>query len=163
MSPEQACGHGGDARSDVWAFGCVVYEMLTGHEAFGRGTMADTFAAILDVPPDWTLLASDVPPGIRRLLRRCLERDPRQRLHHIADARIEIDDALTDPEASAAAVMAASRREREKRLRYAIAVLTVALFAALLGWFLRPAAVAELRVVEIMTPHASDLWSFALS
>ncbi len=90
MSPEQARGERVDARSDVWAFGCVVYEMLTARQAFGRATLAETLAAILEHEPDWERLPSNVPVGIRRMLRRCLERDSRRRLHHIADARIEI-------------------------------------------------------------------------
>ena len=100
MSPEQARGQRVDTRSDVWAFGCVLYEMLTARSAFGRATVADTLAAILEREPDWERLPSNVPLGIRRMLRRCLERDSRRRLHHIADARIEIEDAANDPEGS---------------------------------------------------------------
>ena len=162
MSPEQARGHDVDARSDVWAFGCVVFEMLTGRSAFGRPTVAETFAAVLQREPEWERLPSNVPAGVRRMLRRCLERNRNRRLHHIADARIEIEDAASDPDQSAPQVTVSSRRER------VLAISTVALlltFAAVLtAWFLRPAAtVPERRVVEITTPRMPDPWSFALS
>src|SRR5262249_37440855 len=90
MSPEQACGAAVDKRADVWAFGAVLYEMLAGRAAFARDTAAETFSAILSDQPDWTRLPAAVPGSVQRLLRRCLERDPRRRLHDIADARLEI-------------------------------------------------------------------------
>jgi serine/threonine protein kinase/Tol biopolymer transport system component len=164
MSPEQALGQRLDTRSDVWAFGCVVYEMLTDRRAFGRGTGAETLAAILEHEPDWERVPSDVPIGIRRMLRRCLEKDPRRRLHHIADARIEIEDAADDPEGKASALATSSSRRRERMLGIATAVLALALAAALAAWFLRsPANVPELRIVEITTPRMSEPWSFAVS
>jgi serine/threonine-protein kinase len=95
MSPEQARGLVVDARADVWAFGCVLYEMLAGRVAFAGDTVSDTIAAILDREPDWTALPHATPPGIRRLLRRCLEKDSNRRVHAIADARIELDDVMT--------------------------------------------------------------------
>jgi eukaryotic-like serine/threonine-protein kinase len=94
MSPEQARGKTVDKRTDIWAFGCVLYEMLTGRKAFSGHTLSDTVAAILEREPDWTLLPPAVPPSIRRLLTRCLEKDTRHRLHDIADARLDIEDAL---------------------------------------------------------------------
>ena len=98
------------------------------------------------------------------MLRRCLERDPRRRLHHIADARIEIEDAANDPEEGASALVTASSRRRERVLGVSTAALALALAAALGAWFLRPPAdVPELRVVEITTPRTSDPWSFAIS
>src|SRR5579864_583483 len=93
MSPEQARGQAVDKRTDIWAFGCVCYEMLTGRAVFAGATMTDTLAAILDQEPDWALLPEALPASIRRLLQRCLEKDPKRRLHDIADARIELDDA----------------------------------------------------------------------
>ena len=164
MSPEQARGQSVDKRSDVWAFGCVVYEMLTARPVFGRATMAETMAAILEREPDWERLPPDVPASIRRMLRRCLDRDPRRRLHHIADARIEIEDAAHDPAESASPLVAASSRRRERMLGISTAVLALGIAAALGAWLLRsPADVPELRVVEITTPRTSDPWSFALS
>ena len=93
MSPEQAKGRTADKRSDVWAFGCVLYEMLTGRAAFAGETVSEVLSEILKSEPDWRWLPPDTPDGIRRLLRRCLQKDPFERLHHIADARLEIDDA----------------------------------------------------------------------
>jgi Tol biopolymer transport system component len=97
MSPEQARGQAVDKRTDIWAFGCVLYEMLTGHRAFEAGTLSDTLAAVLDREPNWHGLPEKTPDGLRRLLLRCLEKDPRRRLHHIADARIEVEDATAVP------------------------------------------------------------------
>ena len=94
MSPEQARGKAVDKRSDIWAFGCVLYEMLTGRSPFARSTLTDTLAAIVDREPDWKALPLSVSPAIRRVLLRCIEKDPKRRLHDIADARIEIEDAL---------------------------------------------------------------------
>jgi serine/threonine protein kinase/Tol biopolymer transport system component len=163
MSPEQARGEWVDARSDVWAFGCVVYEMLTARPAFGRKTLADTLAALLEREPEWERLPPNVPASMRRMLRRCLERDPRRRLHHIADARIEIEDATNAPEASDSLIASSSRR-RERMLGISTAVLALALAAVLGAWVLRsPANVPELRVAEITTPRTSDPFSFAVS
>ena len=97
MSPEQARGKTVDKRADIWAFGCVLYEMLTGRSAFAGETVSDTLAAILEREPDWNALPAATPSAVRRLLRRCLEKDPRRRLHDVADARIEIEDALATP------------------------------------------------------------------
>ncbi len=94
MSPEQAKGRTADKRSDVWAFGCVLYEMLTGASAFGGGadTVSEVLAAVLKSEPDWSALPASTPVAVETLLRRCLTKDPRERLHDIADARLEIRD-----------------------------------------------------------------------
>jgi Tol biopolymer transport system component len=97
MSPEQSRGHDVDKRTDIWAFGCVLYEMLTGRPAFGGETISDTLAAVLKQEPDWQALPADTPPGVRSLLRRCLNKDSVDRLHDIADARLEIQEALAKP------------------------------------------------------------------
>ena len=91
MSPEQARGHAVDKRGDIWAFGCVLYEMLTGHLTFPGDTITDTIAKILERDPDWSALPAATPLRIRRLLLRCLTKDPKQRLRDIAEARIAID------------------------------------------------------------------------
>ena len=97
MSPEQARGRPVDKRSDVWAFGCVLYEMLTGARAFAGDDVSDTLAAVLRGEPDWRVLPTETPASIRRLLRRCLEKDRKRRLSDAADARLEIEEALTTP------------------------------------------------------------------
>ena len=93
MSPEQARGKPLDKRTDIWSFGCVVYEALTGHPAFARETISDTIANVLQHEPGWDALPAATPPNIRVLLRRCLQKDRDRRLHDVADARIEIDEA----------------------------------------------------------------------
>jgi Tol biopolymer transport system component len=96
MSPEQARGHEIDRRTDIWAFGCVVYEMLVGRPAFGGPTTADTVAAVMERPVNWAAIPPEAPPAVTRVLRRCLQRDPKQRLRDIADARLELEDTTTD-------------------------------------------------------------------
>jgi eukaryotic-like serine/threonine-protein kinase len=95
MSPEQAKGKSVDRRADIWAFGCVLYEMLTGRMAFGGETVTDTLAAVIRAEPDWSLLPSATPQHVRVLLRRCLQKDARQRLQAIGDARIALDEVLS--------------------------------------------------------------------
>jgi serine/threonine protein kinase/Tol biopolymer transport system component len=97
MSPEQARGKEVDKRTDIWAFGCVLYEMLTARRAFGGETASDTIAAILEREPDWSVLPARTPASIRRLLQRCLEKDQRRRVRDIGDARIDIEEALAAP------------------------------------------------------------------
>ena len=98
MSPEQARGKAVDQRADIWAFGCVLFEMLTGHSPFGAGeTVSDSIAAILTREPDWNALPPDTPASVRRLLRRCIEKDVNRRLHHIGDARLELDETSGEP------------------------------------------------------------------
>ena len=91
MSPEQARGLAVDKRTDIWAFGCVLYEMLTGHAAFARQTVSDTIAAILEREPDWRALPAGIPPTIDHLLRRCLEKNLKRRLRDVGDARTDLD------------------------------------------------------------------------
>ncbi|MDO8679764.1 MAG: protein kinase [Acidobacteriota bacterium] len=95
MSPEQAAGKAVDKRSDLWAFGVVLLEMLTGRQVFAGETVSHVLAAVLRAEPDWSALPANTPPPIRRLLRRCLDKDRKRRLDSVADARLEIDDALT--------------------------------------------------------------------
>ncbi len=95
MSPEQARGKRVDRRADIWAFGCVLYEMLTGRDAFGGETTSDILACVIRAEPDWSSLPSIVPWRIREVLRRCLQKDPKQRLRDIGDARIAIEEALS--------------------------------------------------------------------
>jgi serine/threonine protein kinase len=102
MSPEQARGEAASRESDVWAFGVVLYEMLTGTSPFARPTTAETLSRVLTTAPDESLLPPDTPAGVRRLIRRCLDKDPRRRWHHLGDARVEIDEALSSSDSSVA-------------------------------------------------------------
>jgi serine/threonine protein kinase/tetratricopeptide (TPR) repeat protein len=97
MSPEQARGQATDKRCDIWSFGCVLYEMLTGKVPFEGETISDILTGILDCEPDWHALPQTTPANIQVLLRRCLEKDPHRRLHDIADAAIEINETLNLP------------------------------------------------------------------
>ena len=92
MSPEQARGKLVDKRTDIWAFGCVLYELLTARRAFGGETVSDTIVAVLDREPDWQRLSPSTPDKVLELLRRCLQKDPQQRLRDIGDARIELEE-----------------------------------------------------------------------
>src|SRR5436190_2152343 len=93
MSPEQAKGRPADKRSDMWAFGCVLYETLTGTRAFGGEDVGDTLANVLKTEPDWTAMPAATPPSVRHLLRRCLAKDRARRLSDAAAARLDIDEA----------------------------------------------------------------------
>jgi serine/threonine protein kinase len=104
MSPEQARGRAIDKRADIWAFGCVLYEMLTGRIAFTGETLSDTIVAILDRTPDWSAVPADTPAILLRLVRRCLEKDARRRLRDIGDARHDLEEALVEPDDRAASV-----------------------------------------------------------
>jgi len=97
MSPEQACGKSTDHRTDIWSFGCVLYEMLTGHLPFEGETATEILARIIEREPDWQILPQETPTNIRTLLRRCLEKDPQRRLRDIGDAAIEISETLNRP------------------------------------------------------------------
>ncbi|MGH9787337.1 MAG: serine/threonine-protein kinase, partial [Candidatus Acidiferrales bacterium] len=97
MSPEQARGKPLDKRTDIWSFGCLLYELLTARGPFGGDTVSDCIGAILHREPDWSLLPPETPPRVRQLLRRCLEKDAARRLRDIGDARLELEDALEKP------------------------------------------------------------------
>ena len=126
MSPEQARGKAVDKRTDIWSFGCVLYEMLTGRTAFRGETASDTIASILTREPDWAALPDTTPAAVRRMLQRCLERDPQQRLRDIGDVKHELDQALADlraPRVASRALFAAAG--------LALIVLVIAVFIAL--------------------------------
>src|SRR5688572_8637569 len=113
MSPEQARGQALDRRTDVWSFGCVLFEMLSGQRPFTGATLSDTLAAVLTREPSWDALPSSLSPSIVRLLRRCLEKDLKRRLRDLGDARLEIEDALrstNDVEITAARPAYVTRR-----------------------------------------------------
>ncbi|MGE5832917.1 MAG: protein kinase domain-containing protein [Acidobacteriota bacterium] len=127
MSPEQARGKPADTRSDIWAFGSVLYEMLTGKLAFDGDDVSDTLANVLKREPDWGALPAETPSAVRRVLRRCLEKDPRRRIQDIADARLDLDEK----EVSVAAVSLPSASRLLNRERVAWALLTAALSSVL--------------------------------
>ena len=110
MSPEQACGKELDSRTDIWSFGCVLYEMLSGKQTFQGSTMTEILAAVMEREPDWKALAAETPGPLQALLRRCLRKDPGSRLRDIGDARIELEDALSAPASPTATQTGITRR-----------------------------------------------------
>ena len=163
MSPEQARGKPVDKRTDIWAFGCVVYEMLTGRVAFGRDTITDTLAAIVAREPDWSRLPAATPASIRRLLVRCLDKDQRRRLHDIADGRIDIEDALTASATVVADAVPVGSPTR-RRFEWSIAgVLLLTLVATILFYRVgRPVSSSDAtpvfsRIVRLTTGPAQEV------
>lgn len=150
MSPEQAAGKKVDRRTDIWAFGVVLFEMVTAHRPFTGDTISETLASVLKTEPDWNALSTGVPPNLRRLLRRCLEKDSKRRLQAIGDARLEIEDLLygapnvEEPVATdgVPALPAPGRR----RIWLAAALLALSTVALALAWSYFP------RVQESVAP-----------
>ena len=142
MSPEQARGKPVDKRTDIWAFGAVLYEMLSGERAFEGGDASEILASVIKVDIDWNKLPTDIPQVLKRWLRRCLQADPKQRLHDIADFRIEIEEYLSDPTAD--------------EIDRAVAFLPAVSKRQMVGWLL-PCAIATaiitLTAVWILSPQ----------
>jgi Tol biopolymer transport system component len=162
MSPEQAKGRVADKRSDIWAFGCVLFEMLTGRRAFEGEDVAEILGTVLKIEPDWTRLPADVPPPVRRLLRLCLEKNAKNRRSDVSDVRIDIEQAMREPE-RAAVPTAASRRST--RMAWIVAAVMAAAFASIAVLYFREAPLAdqpEMRL-EITTPATPAPLDFALS
>lgn len=162
MSPEQARGKAVDKRTDIWSFGCVLYELLTGRRIFGGETASDVLAAILTAEPRWDLLPPDTPPRLRDLLRRSLEKDPNRRLRDIGDAGIEIDhvrDALRErPSAPAVVAPVARPRPRVSAKRIAAIAAAAAALALAVTWLARrplappvlPTATGAVRFLAVL-------------
>lgn len=135
MSPEQARGKSLDKRTDIWSFGCVLFEMLTGRSAFVGETISDTIAAVLERDPAWSALPATVPPRVRDLLRRCLQKDANRRLRDIGDARIEFDEILTAPPVPQVVAPPESTGQSLRQLVRAIVVGGILIASALIGVF----------------------------
>ncbi|MHC4448448.1 MAG: protein kinase domain-containing protein, partial [Planctomycetota bacterium] len=170
MSPEQARGKAVDKRADVWAYGVVLYEMLAGRRAFEGETVSDTLAAVLKSDPDWEALQAQTPPSIRRLLRRCLNKNPKDRLHEIADARIVVQEVLAgapDLEAGPEAA-AASRPMRSTAGRWAAgfaaaAVLVLVGIALGMRWGVERSAAPVVRFAIQPPPEVNVIWNPVLA
>ena len=154
MSPEQARGKSVDKRADIWAFGAVLYEMLTGRKAFEGETVSDTLAAVLRADIDWAALPQETRPSVRRVLRRCLDRDPKTRFHDIADARIEMDEAAEAPSPATPVAPLPSRSRLWPLAAGALLVL------AALGWWraLSPASAPPVATrLSLLLPPGDQL------
>jgi Tol biopolymer transport system component len=170
MSPEQARGKPIDKRTDIWAFGCVLYEMLTGRRGFPGETTLDVLSNVLNAEPDWTALPPETPVPVRSLVRRCLQQDSARRLRDVADARFQIEEVLNAPAGGVgASVSAPSRSNAARRIGVAAAVVTVVAVVALGAiaagtlWFVgRSPPSPEVRL-EIVAPPTTDPTSLAIS
>ncbi len=166
MAPEQARGKAVDKRADIWAFGAVLFEMLTGKRAFPGEDLTDTLAAVVKLEPKWDAVSADVPARVRQVLRVCLQKDPRQRAQAIGDVRLALEGAFESAASPSTETAAASSRGR----RPLIAALagTTALIAAMAVPALRhlrqtpPPAPPETRV-DLVTPATDNPTDFALS
>ena len=156
MSPEQARAGTADRRSDIWAFGVVLLEMLTGQAPFTGKTVSDTLALVLTKEPDWATLPANTPGPIRRLLRRCLEKEPKQRLGYIGDARLDIDDARAAPTEMAEAASVARPAVWQRPVPAAAMILAAVVLGGLAVWSLtRPPAPPLNRFAIATSPSPS--------
>jgi serine/threonine protein kinase len=142
MSPEQAEGETADSRSDVWSFGVILFEMLTGRQTFDGKSVARVLAAVLNSEPHWTSLPSNLHPRVRALLDRLLEKDRKDRLSSISDARVEIQRILADP-LGVVVHLETGSSARQSSWRWAAAAILVGALAGLGGWFLKPAPLVQ--------------------
>lgn len=147
MSPEQAKGKPVDRRTDIWAFGCVLYEMLTGHRAFQGEAAAETIAAVLRAEPDWSRLPPATPTHVRILLQRCLQKDPKQRLRDIGDGRIALDEVLSGT-ANAPIGPAVSGPAWRRSLPWVAGVFSAAIIGGVVVWVMNPRSAAPVRAVQ---------------
>jgi eukaryotic-like serine/threonine-protein kinase len=158
MAPEQAKGRAVDRRADIWAFGVVLYEMLTGRRAFEGDDVSEILASVLKTAPDLGVVPAGVSPSVRRLLRRCLEKDPRKRLSAIGDARLELDEI--DPAAPAVRAPAPPARRSIVALLWpaAVGIVATAAVAALLWPSSRSAPDTTVTRLSVVTPQGVDIY-----
>lgn len=162
MSPEQARGKPVDRRADMWAFGCVLYEMLTGRRAFAGTGVAETLAAVTKGEPDWQALPVDTPASVHRLLRRCLAVDKKGRMADASMVRIETDEALIASHLDPSVALTPTRRR--ERIAWALVLALVATTSVVaLMWMIRPEPSAPEVRLEITTPPSPDRTSLAVS
>ena len=159
MSPEQAKGLVADHRSDLFSFGAVLFEMLTGRQAFHGDTAAETMAAVLMREPDFALLPADLNPRLTELLRRCLEKNPRRRWHAAADLRAEIETVIAAPRAAPAAIVATRTPVWKRVIPFAASALLAGGLVGAIVWQLRPAPASQ-RTVAFSVPFSEDYAPF---
>jgi serine/threonine-protein kinase len=159
MSPEQAKGRPADKRSDVWAFGCVLFEMLTGRRPFDGDDVSNTLVAVLKTDPDWQVLPTTTPAGLRRLLSRCLKKDPKNRLQAIGDARVEIDELLSGVMEPSSTPIVPSGPVWRRVAIPATALLVGSLATGAVVWNAAPSMVVRPRVsrLQITSPSTAAI------
>jgi serine/threonine-protein kinase len=150
MSPEQAKGRPVDRRADVWAFGAVLFEMLSGRRAFEGDDVSEVLASVLKSEPEWTALPSDLPGPVRRLLRRCLEKDPKRRLRDVAEGMLQLEEGLATGATSSMMMPAASGTSG------------VTMFAAPAPWWRRALPIAAAVVVTALVLVGVQAWTAVL-
>ncbi len=160
MAPEQARAKAVDRRADIWAFGVVLFEMLTGRRAFPGDDVSDVLASVLKSDPAWAAVPAGTPPSVQRLLRRCLEKDPRKRLSAIGDARLDLDENDQLAEAGPAVpAPPSSRRSRFSRLWPAIAGVAITAVIAAVLWIASPGSdPASMTRLSILAPSGESLY-----
>jgi len=164
MSPEQARGKPLDRRTDVWSFGCVLYEILSGRQAFRGDDVTDTLAAVVRAEPDWSRLPAALPAAIRELLRRCLQKDTQRRLQHIGEARVAIEEAVVGAAPVAPEIRAEARRGLKPALLMAWAVAASLAAAALaVIHFRETPPPAPVQRYSLAPPPKTSVSTFALS
>ena len=161
MAPEQARGRVVDRRADIWAFGVVLYEMLTGKRAFDGEEISDVLAAVLKSDPSWTAMPANTPASLRRLLRRCLEKDPRKRLSSIADARLEIDEQELSASADAAIPTVTMSRSRSSTIAGVAGAAAGVLLAAIVATVLWPRQASHIDAIarfSLLAPQGAQFY-----
>jgi serine/threonine protein kinase len=163
MSPEQARGLPTDKRTDIWAFGCVLYELLTGRRPFAGTTASESLAAVLEQPPDFSLLPAATPTAVRSLLEHCLDKDPRRRQRDIGDVRLVLDDVLRPPADAArpspASTAPPAHRWHQSRSLVGIAVAAIGVAAVLVVWLVTrvPPSEAPAIISSVVLPAGMQL------
>ncbi len=156
MSPEQARGKAVDKRADIWAFGVVLFEMLSGTRAFGGEDISEVLGSVLKLEPEWNALPADLPAPVRRLLKRCLEKDPKKRLRDLAEGLLQMEEALTTPAPSATIAARDVRALSRSTILMGVACLIVACGATgAFVWNLRPSPAPQ-PVSRLVVPLPPD-------
>ncbi len=163
MSPEQAKGKAVDKRTDIWAFGCLLYELLTGTQTFHGEDVTDILAAVVRAEPDWTCLPATTPPSIRNLLRRCLQKDAKKRLRDAGDARIEIEEALSGTAIPEGVTPAHAQQWHLFGLIAVTALLLLALVGLSFVHFREAPPVVQNLSYQISLPDNDEFYMFQIS
>ena len=154
MSPEQASGDSTDKRADIWSFGVVLFEMVTGRQTFDGKTVAHVLADVLRAEPEWNRLPPNLHPRLRLLLERCLEKEARDRCHDIADVRVDVQKVLADPDGVIVQpVVEAAQVATPSKLPWIAALVVVAVVAGVGGWTLRPAETVSVSRFDYDLPE----------